>query len=393
MARFPVSILCVDDDPANLDIMTRLLSGRVETMLVAADGREGHALFVENRPDIVLTDLMMPVIDGLEMSCLIRSIAPRVPIILLTACNSIDFLSKAVDIGITQFLPIPILKEKLLVAIQRCYDIIDLERRLKEERERAEAQLLRTRKLESLGVLAGGIAHNFNNILTAIIGNAELALMLLPPDSDAVDCLKSIENSAGRAAVIAKQMLDYSGKSCFISTEIDLNDLLEKMQEILEVTVPGTVTRLFVPASSLCPVKGDATQLRQVVMNLVINAVEAMGDHVGTLRIATGCMECSPSYLDDCWFEDGTAEGKFVFLDVSDTGCGMDKDTIAKLFDPFFSTKFTGRGLGMAAVLGIVRWHKGAIHIVSEPGAGSRFRILFPAIPESAVHAAGSYNA
>jgi signal transduction histidine kinase len=384
VVKFPVSILCVDDEPVNLDILTRLLSRYVETIYFAANGQEGHTLYLEKRPDIVLTDLVMPVLSGLEMSCLIRSSEPKVPIILLTSCNSVDFLAEAIDIGITQYLPKPVLKEKLLTAIQRCYDIISLERRLKEEHERAEAHLLRTLKLESLGVLAGGVAHNFNNILTAIIGNANLAMMNLPQDSPAVQYLVNIESSSLRAAEIAKQMLDFSGKGSLTVVSINLNEMLQSMRSLLESAIPKSVTAIFDFGSALCRIKGDPDQLRQVITSLTINAAESLEGGQGTIRISTGSVECDRAFFTDCWFDEGTPEGSYIFLEVSDSGCGMDKEVIAKMFDPFFSTKFTGRGLGMAAVLGIVRWHKGAIHIVSSPGKGSTFRILLPAIPEAA---------
>ena len=391
--KFPVSLLCVDDEPVNLNILTRLLSRYVETIYFASNGQEGHALYVEKRPDIILTDMIMPVLNGLEMSCLIRSIEPKIPIILLTSCNSVDFLAEAIDIGITQFLPKPVLKEKLLTAIQRCYDIIDLERRLKEEHERAEAHLLRTLKLESLGVLAGGVAHNFNNILTAIIGNASLAMMSLPEGSPALKFLQNIESSSHRAAEVAKQMLDYSGKGAMTTSQINLNEFVKSMRGMLETDVARNITTFFTFDDTIRCVKADADQLRQIITSLVINAVEALEGGQGTIRITTGSMECDRSFLAACWYDEGTPEGSYVFLEVSDTGCGMDKEVTAKMFDPFFSTKFTGRGLGMAAVMGIVRWHRGAIHIVSSPGNGSTFRILLPAIPAGGGHQTGERHA
>ncbi|MBV5339280.1 MAG: response regulator [Deltaproteobacteria bacterium] len=379
--KFPVSILFVDDEPVNLDILTRYLSSYVDTITVAADGREGYALFLEKRPDIVLTDLIMPGIDGLEMSRMIRGIEPKIPIILLTSSNSVDFLSEAIDIGVTQFLPKPVLKAKLLTAMQRCYDTIDLERRLKKEHERAEENLLRSQKLESLGVLAGGVAHNFNNILTAIIGNVTLATMRLPEDAPALKFMKNIEKSAVRAADIARQMLDYSGKGALMVMRLELSDLVESMREVLMATIPAKINTTFDYSDSECLMEGDPIQLRQVIMALIINAVEAIGEGCeGSIRITTGCITCNEECLAACWIDEGLTGGEYVFLDVADSGCGMDVETISRLFDPFFSTKFTGRGLGMAAVMGIVRWHRGAVHINSIPGEGSRVRILFPVL-------------
>lgn len=257
-------------------------------------------------------------------------------------------------------------------------------KKAEDERLRLERQLLHAQKLESLGVLAGGIAHDFNNILTAIIGNAELALMRLNPESPALDNLQRIEKAAARAADLARQMLAYSGKGKFVVEHIDLNRLVEEMGHMLEVSISKKVLLRYNFSHPLPAVRVDATQIRQIVMNLVINASEAIGDRSGVIAITTGCVECNEAYLKDVWLADPIPEGLYVSLEITDTGCGMDKETLAKIFDPFFTTKFTGRGLGMAAVLGIVRGHKGAIKVSSEPGKGSSFKVLLPVGEKSA---------
>ncbi len=250
---------------------------------------------------------------------------------------------------------------------------------VEQERRTLELQMQQTQKLESLGVLAGGIAHDFNNILMAIIGNADLALMRINKESPAVENLHRIEQAAVRAADLAKQMLAYSGKGKFVIENIDLNILLEEMLHMLEVSISKKAVLRLNPYSPLPTVEADATQMRQIVMNLVINASEAIGDKSGVIAITTGCMDCDRNYLNDVWLDENISEGLYVYLEIADTGCGMDKATMAKLFDPFFTTKFTGRGLGMAAVLGIVRGHKGAIKVYSEPKRGTTFKILLPA--------------
>jgi PAS domain S-box-containing protein len=257
-------------------------------------------------------------------------------------------------------------------------DITERKRAI-EERLKLEQQLLHAQKLESLGVLAGGIAHDFNNILTSIIGNADLALMRINPESPAIDNLHSIEKASARAADLARQMLAYSGKGKFIIGNHDINDLLEEMLHILQVSISKKAVLRLNLTRPLPPVEADATQIRQVIMNLVINASEAIGDKSGVIAISTGCMDCDSSYLKDVWLDENINDGLYVFIEIADTGCGMSKETLAKLFDPFFTTKFTGRGLGMAAVLGIVRGHKGAVKVYSEPGKGSSFKILLPA--------------
>jgi PAS domain S-box-containing protein len=242
-----------------------------------------------------------------------------------------------------------------------------------------EKQLLHAQKMESLGVLAGGIAHDFNNILVAIIGNTDLALKRINKESPATENLHRIEQAATRAADLAKQMLAYSGRGKFIIENIDLNLLLEDMLHMLEVSISKKAVLRLNLNQALPPVEADATQLRQIIMNLVINASEAVGDKSGFIAITTGSMDCDRSYLKDVWLDENITEGLYVYLEIADTGCGMDKETMTKLFDPFFTTKFTGRGLGMSAVLGIIRAHKGAFLVESIPGVGTKINVLFPA--------------
>ncbi len=265
---------------------------------------------------------------------------------------------------------------QMVLAIHRD---ITKRKRAEEERHKLEQQLLHAQKLESLGVLAGGIAHDFNNILTTIIGNADLALMRINRESPAVENLHRIEQASSQAADLAKQMLAYSGKGKFVVQNLDMNRLLEDMLHMLEVSISKKAVLRFNLTKPLPPVEADATQIRQIIMNLIINASEAIGDRSGVIAVTTGCMDCDDSYLKDVWLDENLTDGLYVYLEISDSGCGMDKDTMTKLFDPFFTTKFTGRGLGMAAVLGIVRGHRGAIKVYSEPGKGSTFKILLPA--------------
>jgi two-component system, cell cycle sensor histidine kinase and response regulator CckA len=259
--------------------------------------------------------------------------------------------------------------------------IEDITARKEAEKAKQEfdLQLLQTQKLESLGVLAGGIAHDFNNILMAIIGNADLALMSVPPESAIAEHLRAIEAASARAADLAKQMLAYSGKGRFVVQSLDMNRLLEEMLHMLKVSISKKAVLSLNRTVDLPTVDADATQIRQVVMNLVINASEAIGDRSGVIAINLGSMECDRHYLKNFWLDEGLPEGTYICLEISDTGCGMDSVTRNKIFDPFFTTKFTGRGLGMAAVLGIMRGHKGAIRVYSEPGKGTTFKLLIPA--------------
>ncbi|MDD5284720.1 MAG: ABC transporter substrate binding protein [Desulfuromonadaceae bacterium] len=252
-------------------------------------------------------------------------------------------------------------------------------KRAEEDRVLLERQLLQAQKMESLGVLAGGIAHDFNNILTSIVGNTELALMRLNPESPAIDNLKRIEKSAVRATDLAKQMLAYSGKGKFVVETIDINRLVQEMEHMLDVSISKKAIFRYNLNQPLPSVQVDATQIRQVVMNLVINASEAIGERNGVIAITTGCMDCDKNYLKNVVLDTSIKTGRYVYLEITDTGCGMDKETLAKVYDPFFTTKFTGRGLGMAAVQGIVRGHNGFITVYSEPDRGTTFKVFLPA--------------
>lgn len=256
---------------------------------------------------------------------------------------------------------------------------ITVEKQLADNNRKIEAQMLHVQKLESLGVLAGGIAHDFNNIMMAILGNAELALMRLIPESPARNNLQQIVKAAQRAADLAQQMLAYSGKGQFLIELLDINAMVTEMYQILEVSVSKKAAMRLILAGNLPLFKGDATQIRQVIMNLVINASESIGEESGIITITTGSMNCDQAYLSKIWLYDKLKEGVYVYFEITDTGCGMDQEIMAKIFDPFFTTKFTGRGLGMAAVLGIVRGHHGAITVYSELGKGTSFKVLLPA--------------
>jgi two-component system cell cycle sensor histidine kinase/response regulator CckA len=242
-----------------------------------------------------------------------------------------------------------------------------------------EAQLLHMQKLESLGVLAGGIAHDFNNLLTGIMGHADLAQFDVPEDSAAARSIAQISKAARRAADLTRQMLAYSGKGAFVVTPFDLSQALREMGGLLDLAISKRCRIVYELPSGLPTIEGDPTQVRQVLMNLIINASEAIGENDGVIRISAGSTYCSRDVLRAAYLDEGLPAGQYVYVEVADSGCGMDEETRLRLFDPFFTTKFAGRGLGMAAVLGIVRGHRAAITVESKQGEGSKFRVYFPA--------------
>ena len=237
--------------------------------------------------------------------------------------------------------------------------------------------LQETQKLESLGVLAGGIAHDFNNLLTGILGNASLASLTLPAGAPAQSHLDSIRRGSLRAADLCKQMLAYSGQGRFVVKLLSLNTLIEETTQLLRLSISKQAALRFELAPDLPAIEADATQIQQVIMNLVINASEAIGPANGVIGIRTGLARVDHDYLAGTVLGPELATGTYVFLEVSDNGVGMSAELQAKIFDPFFTTKFAGRGLGLAAVLGIVRGHKGALKVYSEPGKGTTFKLLF----------------
>jgi two-component system, cell cycle sensor histidine kinase and response regulator CckA len=263
---------------------------------------------------------------------------------------------------------------------------LDITERIVSERARKnlEAQIQHTQKLESLGVLAGGIAHDFNNILMAILGYADLALMDTDPGSGARSSIEEIEKAARNAADLTKQMLAYSGKGRFEVMKLDLNHVIREMTHLLEISISKKAVIKFNLRDALPPIEADPSQMRQIIMNLITNASDAMEDTSGVISITTNVIDCDRDYLHTAYLSDQVQEGRFVYLEVADNGCGMDEETLKRLFDPFFTTKFTGRGLGLSAVLGIVRGHGGTIKVYSEQGRGSSFKILLPAVKGTA---------
>ncbi len=252
-------------------------------------------------------------------------------------------------------------------------------RRLAEDERRAiERQMFQTAKLESLGVIAGGVAHDFNNILTGVLGNAELAARDLPPDAPAAVYLGRVADAAARAADLNRQLLAYAGKGKFVVREIDANALLAQTVELVRLSLAKKIDVRLERWPRLPAVHGDESQLQQVLMNLILNAGDAIGDRPGTITLRTDVAVVGGSVLTDSSTGRPAKPGRYVTVAVSDTGCGMDAATRARIFEPFFTTKFTGRGLGLAAVQGIIRGHHGALAVDTAVGRGTTFTVFLP---------------
>jgi PAS domain S-box-containing protein len=247
------------------------------------------------------------------------------------------------------------------------------------ERERLEAQLRQSQKLESLGVLAGGVAHDFNNLLVGIMGNASLAMEQVESGAPVQRLLERVVNAGRRATDLTKHMLAYAGRATCDVQIMDLNALVQEMADFAVAAVPRKIALHIATQPNLPLVKADSGQVQQVIMNLLINAAEAMGDEGGDVSVSTWAEELTASRVAHEFADQHIVAGQYVCLEVRDTGSGMSPETLSRIFDPFFTTKFTGRGLGLSAILGIVRAHQGAISVSSELGVGTVFRVYLPA--------------
>jgi PAS domain S-box-containing protein len=252
------------------------------------------------------------------------------------------------------------------------------EQRQEAERWAVERRLREVERRESLAAMAGGMAHDFNNLLQTILGFTELAAAGLAADAEAGAALAQVSAAGQRAAELTRKMLAYAGRARFVPRALDVSQLVVRARPLLAGSLTGTQWLEVELAEDLPEIDGDAAQLRQLLINLVANASEALGERGGRVVVRTGAIDCEATYLEGCHAGHGLPGGRHVFLEVEDSGCGLSEAARVRLFDPFFSTKFTGRGLGLAAVLGVVRGHRGAIDVRSAVGVGTRMRVLLP---------------
>ncbi len=255
------------------------------------------------------------------------------------------------------------------------------------ERKEIEEAMRQAQKLESLGVMAGGVAHDFNNLLTAILAQNSLALVKMAQDAPARVHIEKAVNATQRAADLTRQLLAYSGRGQFEIRPIHFNHLIEENWSLFQMTLPQHTVLRHELSEPLPLIDGDVGQMQQVIMNLVLNAAEAMTEQPNEVLVRTGTrtITAGEDYLLAPYAGDSLMPGRYVTLEVEDKGCGMDEKTLSRIFDPFFTTKFAGRGLGLASVLGIIRGHKGGMMVKSRVGKGTTFTLLFPVSQEETV--------
>ena len=251
------------------------------------------------------------------------------------------------------------------------------------EESQAKEALLKTQKLESLGILAGGIAHDFNNLLMGVMGNASLAKQYLEPNSEIYELINDISSTSEKAANLTKQLLAYSGRAKFLIELQNISDLIEGMKEILRVSVHKSTDLVYSIDKKIPMAMIDKIQIEQVILNLVTNASEAIGESIGRIRISTITEFLDEEKIEKLYYAQDIEKGNYACICVEDTGSGMDISTLRRIFDPFFSTKFQGRGLGLAAVIGIIRGHNGCISVESAVGEGSIFKVYLPIPPQN----------
>jgi len=309
----------------------------------------------------------MPGMDGFEVLQKVKRdpAMNRTAVILVSALDEMDAVAHSIEAGAEDYLFKPVNPTLLRARIQSTL-----------EKQRTEEAISRQQRFESIGMLAAGIAHDFNNLLTGIIGHAQLLQAVLTAREDR-EMADSIVHAGERAAELTRQLLAYSGKGMFQMQDLDVSSLVRDTEALMRAALPSRIT-LETRLGSVAAVFGDANQIRQALLNLTMNAGEACNGDAGAVIVATG-MERIESGSGFQVAPDEVEPGDYSWIEVRDTGCGMDAPTIGKIFEPFFSTKFLGRGLGLAAVAGIVRSHRGLLRVESAPGAGSCFRMYLPA--------------
>ncbi len=362
-------ILALDDFPADAELLRReCLNGGLRFTWCWISEREDYIRQLEEfRPDIIISDYQMPSFDGLSALRMAREKYPEIPFILMSGTFGEDFAEEALGSGVTDF----VLKSRmhrLVPSIQRAV------RELKERaaRDRIEEQFRQAQKMEAVGRLAGGVAHDFNNMLAVILGYVDCVLTDIG-DHPSRDDLVEIKNAAERSANLTRQLLAFARKQSVTPVVIDLNAEIPEMLNMLQRLVGEEIEISWKPVDSPWLVKMDMSQIDQIIANLLVNARDAIGG-VGKVTIETGTTEFDGA--PDAT-RPGMLSGEYVVLSVSDNGCGMDESTLAKLFEPFFTTKPQGEGtgLGLSTVYGIVKQNDGYVYVDSEPGRGTRFRI------------------
>ncbi len=385
-------ILIVDDTPANLGVLFDTLETSGFRVLVNTNGEAALETVKQVHPDIVLLDIMMPGMDGFETCRRLKSneAIKDIPVIFMTALTDAVDEVRGLELGAVDYITKPIRVETVLARVKTHLALRTLQKELKEkntrleqeiaERTKLETQLRMAHKMKAIGTMTGGIAHEFNNILGIILGNADIAADDIPEWNPARFNIEEIRTACFRAKNVIRQLMYLCQKTELLPKPMNIVPIVRDSLELIKAIVPRSVeVRCSLPDAS-DPVKGDPAQLHQVMLNLYNNAVQAMGEKGGILEVTlknirTG--EVSPPHIGE-----PACAVPCVLLSVCDTGHGIDPEIRERIFDPYFTTREIGEGagLGLAIVYGIVKNHGGSITVSSEPGRGSKFHLCFPAM-------------
>jgi signal transduction histidine kinase len=371
-------ILIVDDQPSNLIILFDCLDNLKATVLLAQTGKRAVELAIEEEPDIIILDILMPEMDGYQLCNLLKEheSTSEIPVIFMSALSETADILKGFEVGGVDYITKPVQYQEAIARIS-----IHLKLRyMEKERIEMKEKLKEKEKLESLSIMAGGIAHNYNNILTAILGYAEFALTDIPASSHIKECIEEVIKSGRRAAEITKEIFLYAEGGNFLLVNTDLSLIVKQIKNLLDLSVPENCKLTYDLPEDLPLIYGNSSSISHMLMNLIVNASEAIGNRKDLITVSTGVMDCSEEYISKCHFKNNLLPGSYVFLQVEDNGCGIKKEIKNKIFEPFVTTKPVAKGLGLSSVHGIMNIHKGAIMVQSEEGKGTFVRLLFPAL-------------
>jgi len=370
-----LTLLYVEDDTDTCEQLGRFLQQRVETLITAASGAAGLAAYHTHRPAIVITDIQMPEMDGLTMALEIRKLNSTVPVIVTTAFEQTNYLLRSIEIGVDKYVIKPVDPDLLYNALLECAHRL----RVEADRAELESQNRQLQKAESLGRMAGAIAHHFNNQLQTVMGNLEMAMDDLPRGENPIEILNEAMQAACKASEVSSLMLIYLGQTTALRESLDISEVCQRSLPMLRAALPKDVILEAYLSSPGTAIYANENLIRQVLINLVSNAREsihagAMAIHLTVKPVSAAEIPASPRFPIDWLPQDNV----YACIEVSDTGCGIPDKDIENIFDPFFSSKFTGRGLGLSVVLGIVRTCGGSVTVESKPGKGSIFRVFLP---------------
>jgi len=372
-------ILIVEDEVlVGLDIRENLLALNYDIPEVVVSAESAFEYLKSNSVDLVLMDIQLKgKMSGIEAAGIIQS-TYAIPVLFTTAYATPEIIQKAREAQVYGYL----LKPYKINELHAVIEVALYKHKAEQNKQILDKQIQRAEKYESLRAMAGGIAHKFNNSIHAVLGNLSLALRSIPPESPERQLLTQAEKAAWQASEISKQMHSFSGNNHTAKVKINLSVFIEQLRHLLKAILPSNLVLDINLSDDLPLIFGDPVQLKQVVFAVMSNAIESYGKRKGLIVIKTSALSCKKEDLIPIRFGDFLKEGLYVNLEIQDFGCGIDEIGLKKVFDPFYSTKFIGRGLGLPAALGIIQAHLGSIRIDSTPVVGTSVNILIPAFHE-----------